>query len=451
MQSDHRVPYKMPILQRSHSYRKRNLSNGNPRKRDRSDLICVVCHAPAMGYNFDQITCESCKAFFRRNALNNNGKFKCRSGTNDCLITLETRKRCKACRLKKCFDKGLRKEWIMSEEEKRTKKQKIEDNRRLRALSQTLGLSSIRSFTPSSSPSMVPENENYFFPIEYSTNLIEDDFNCFDATPEETLHEEPLNKSSLNHTFDFESLFSIDEAVQLKKIEENFIQAIRLNISVIKGCERPCLRNLHQLTDLINELGQMSALRMITFLKLTPEFHSLHEDDRLALVKEHLMAIFYLHLSIGTDLDKDLYQEPHAINDFCYPASILRLFSSSIADQARDFIDELQSLISMDHLIVQLLILIVIFSHESNRYETHEWHDAEQIFQGQNHYIQLLWNYLSVRYSSEQAIAIYSRLIFSCMKAQDLGRQTKALVTEQIPSYEHDHLAPLMQSILFLS
>lgn len=23
------------------------------------------------GYNFDQITCESCKAFFRRNALNN--------------------------------------------------------------------------------------------------------------------------------------------------------------------------------------------------------------------------------------------------------------------------------------------------------------------------------------------------------------------------------------------
>ncbi|CAF3505331.1 unnamed protein product [Rotaria sp. Silwood1] len=32
-------------------------------------LICGVCGAPAHGYNFDQITCESCKAFFRRNAL----------------------------------------------------------------------------------------------------------------------------------------------------------------------------------------------------------------------------------------------------------------------------------------------------------------------------------------------------------------------------------------------
>ena len=34
-----------------------------------TELVCRVCGAPAYGYNFDQITCESCKAFFRRNAL----------------------------------------------------------------------------------------------------------------------------------------------------------------------------------------------------------------------------------------------------------------------------------------------------------------------------------------------------------------------------------------------
>lgn len=32
-------------------------------------LTCVVCGSVALGYNFDAITCESCKAFFRRNAL----------------------------------------------------------------------------------------------------------------------------------------------------------------------------------------------------------------------------------------------------------------------------------------------------------------------------------------------------------------------------------------------
>ena len=32
-------------------------------------LECCVCGGVAHGYNFDQISCESCKAFFRRNAL----------------------------------------------------------------------------------------------------------------------------------------------------------------------------------------------------------------------------------------------------------------------------------------------------------------------------------------------------------------------------------------------
>lgn len=32
---------------------------------------CGVCGDRALGYNFNAITCESCKAFFRRNALKN--------------------------------------------------------------------------------------------------------------------------------------------------------------------------------------------------------------------------------------------------------------------------------------------------------------------------------------------------------------------------------------------
>ena len=33
--------------------------------------ICSVCGDKALGYNFNALTCESCKAFFRRNALRN--------------------------------------------------------------------------------------------------------------------------------------------------------------------------------------------------------------------------------------------------------------------------------------------------------------------------------------------------------------------------------------------
>lgn len=47
-----------------------NMTSGSANaKRAKGELICVVCGAAANGYNFDAITCESCKAFFRRNAF----------------------------------------------------------------------------------------------------------------------------------------------------------------------------------------------------------------------------------------------------------------------------------------------------------------------------------------------------------------------------------------------
>jgi len=37
-------------------------------RKSKEDKICGVCGDKALGFNFDAISCESCKAFFRRNA-----------------------------------------------------------------------------------------------------------------------------------------------------------------------------------------------------------------------------------------------------------------------------------------------------------------------------------------------------------------------------------------------
>lgn len=101
------------------------LNAGKPPRPDTK--ICSVCGDSALGYNFDAVTCESCKAFFRRNALKNK-EFRC-PFSNQCKITSVTRRFCQKCRLQKCFSVGMKKELIMTEEDKEKKRRKIEENR----------------------------------------------------------------------------------------------------------------------------------------------------------------------------------------------------------------------------------------------------------------------------------------------------------------------------------
>uniref|UniRef100_A0A0R3S0L7 Nuclear receptor domain-containing protein n=1 Tax=Elaeophora elaphi TaxID=1147741 RepID=A0A0R3S0L7_9BILA len=74
---------------------------------------CKVCGDRAIGYNFSVITCESCKAFFRRNA-NRQESLKC-PFNQKCVINVLKRRFCQSCRLQRCFQVGMKKEWIMRE------------------------------------------------------------------------------------------------------------------------------------------------------------------------------------------------------------------------------------------------------------------------------------------------------------------------------------------------
>ena len=135
----------------------------------------------------------------------------------------------------------------MSEEEKRSKKQKIDENRRLRAVSQSLSTLTTCSYSPSIGSS---EQHSQFTFANYNEHFEScDDSNDF--------------KDSLDYT----------QQNSLTKIEEHYNQAVRLNISVIPGLPNPCLRNLSSIVSCLNEPAYISALRLITFLKLTPQFH----------------------------------------------------------------------------------------------------------------------------------------------------------------------------------
>ncbi|CAD5229440.1 unnamed protein product [Bursaphelenchus okinawaensis] len=92
----------------------------NSEESRRRQKTCRVCGDHATGYNFNVITCESCKAFFRRNALRPK-EFKC-PYSDDCEINAVSRRFCQKCRLRKCFAVGMKKEWILNDEQLRRRK-----------------------------------------------------------------------------------------------------------------------------------------------------------------------------------------------------------------------------------------------------------------------------------------------------------------------------------------
>ncbi|CAG2101237.1 unnamed protein product [Medioppia subpectinata] len=77
--------------------------------------FCAVCGHKALGKNFGALSCEPCKAFFRRNGLKDN--LKCHFNSN-CKINEITRKFCSKCRLEKCLAIGMRRDFIVNEVEK---------------------------------------------------------------------------------------------------------------------------------------------------------------------------------------------------------------------------------------------------------------------------------------------------------------------------------------------
>ncbi|NP_001362160.1 Nuclear receptor domain-containing protein [Caenorhabditis elegans] len=106
-------------------------SGGNEKESKRTaNKVCRVCGDKAFSYNFNVITCESCKAFFRRNA-NKEKEIRC-PFNEQCEINMVSRRFCQRCRLTKCFAVGMKKEWIMSEEARLEKKQRVEENRERR-------------------------------------------------------------------------------------------------------------------------------------------------------------------------------------------------------------------------------------------------------------------------------------------------------------------------------
>ena len=63
-----------------------------------------------LGYHYGIFSCESCKGFFKR-TVQNKKVFVCHL-QSDCEIDIVNRKKCPACRFKKCLNCGMKLEGL---------------------------------------------------------------------------------------------------------------------------------------------------------------------------------------------------------------------------------------------------------------------------------------------------------------------------------------------------
>ncbi len=58
-------------------------------------------------------------------------RIRCITGQGQCPVAHEIRRKCPKCRLERCFSAGMRKNLILSEEQKQERKKRLEENRNI--------------------------------------------------------------------------------------------------------------------------------------------------------------------------------------------------------------------------------------------------------------------------------------------------------------------------------
>ncbi|KAI1698122.1 zinc finger, c4 type (two domains) domain-containing protein [Ditylenchus destructor] len=74
---------------------------------------CDICGDAALGKQYGCVICNGCKGFFRRSVLYEKS-YQCRN-ENNCTVSKENRKTCRACRYKKCLDMGMNPRCVQTE------------------------------------------------------------------------------------------------------------------------------------------------------------------------------------------------------------------------------------------------------------------------------------------------------------------------------------------------
>ncbi|XP_063071487.1 vitamin D3 receptor B [Engraulis encrasicolus] len=256
--------------------------------------ICGVCGDKATGFHFNAMTCEGCKGFFRR-SMKRKATFTC-PFNGSCNITKDNRRHCQACRLKRCVEIGMMKEFILTDEEVQRKKDLIQRRKEEEAMREA------------QRPRLTDEQQGIINTLlEAHHKTYDDSYQDFSRF-RPPVREGPVTRSasraaSLHSLSDAssDSFSHSPESGDSKVNLSNLLMAYQEQGSSPDSAEDDGTRlsMLPHLADLVS----YSIQKVIGFAKMIPGFRDLTAEDQIALLKSSVIEVIMLRSNQSFNLE----------------------------------------------------------------------------------------------------------------------------------------------------
>ncbi|KAH3721308.1 hypothetical protein DPMN_064228 [Dreissena polymorpha] len=331
--------------------------------------LCRICGDRASGYHYNALSCEGCKGFFRR-SITRTAAYHCKYGGN-CEMDMWMRRKCQACRLRRCREVGMKEECLLSEEQC-----KARDVRRKQKSTKSKRSESVNSPELSRTDSTSLYNEKS--DSEESKKNIKQKLNI---KPELIIEDQPLLKVNDDTKKLVEKLVYLQNKYEFA--DEKYIQSVNeLNIE--------CMNNKEIQGDaLLAQLAKMTVIithLIVEFAKQLPGFSRISKSDQIVLLKAACSEVMAIRAARCYDLKTQTIVLANGM-----PCNIENMMAAGGTEEYWKLVFQFCHALAenqTDNTEYALFTAICIFS------ERHDISNKEQVEQIQKVYVDALMEYI---------------------------------------------------------
>ncbi|XP_076466804.1 nuclear receptor subfamily 1 group I member 3-like [Babylonia areolata] len=400
----------------------------NKRPKVKDSKICGVCGDRALGYNFSAITCESCKAFFRRNAFKDT-QIQCLFEGN-CVIDVRTRRFCPACRIKKCLEMGMKRDMILDEGERKARMAKVLRNR---AKKQSCGMQDVIKREQLDPDELSAESSSVSSPtFSDSMNSLSVVGSSSTDLPEKLFRQIPPKD------------FPKDRNMyrQLTEEEQQLLSDIAVSyettVAALPEADFGKPENYQTANDLVNNT-EICVRQLIKFVKRLDDFRLLSQEDQITSLKGAIMKSQLLRSVAFYIMERDAWLTQKGE----IPTSILSEATglASLHNLHVSYCRTLKSIVLNNFTLYALMQVMLIFHPDSIKQV-----DRELMSNLQDKYICLLKHYLEAEYSFMFAQEYFVAVLGKMSELKSLSDKHSQILLQVNPN----QVEPLMLEVLNL-